>query len=192
MAELSFIFAATSIAFIPGAIGFVCQLFWPLLRSRRAILSMQSGIGLGYGTQYALLDAWSGASVAWLGGGQTLLILLVGSKHQKTVALCAFPLLAIAVVLTWSGLPSMFAAVACTLMMLSRLCRDTLHLRALQLLAAPFGMAYDISAAAVPALCGCIVSTAIAAFAFRRELCVRMPLGFSGSRQALTRAILGS
>ena len=60
MIYLSEFIEPASATYLPGAIGLAAQLTWPLMRSRRAILTVQAAIGLGYGTQYALLGAWSG------------------------------------------------------------------------------------------------------------------------------------
>ena len=159
-----------SIALLPGAIGLAAQLTWPLMRTRRGILNVQAAIGLGYGTQYALLGAWSGAAVAWLGGVQTLLILFLGAEHMRKIAFGVFPLLLGIGTLTWSGIPTLLALVASGLVMLGRLQQDTLSLRRLQLGAAPFGAAHDLYVGALPALFGALVSAAIAALALRREV----------------------
>jgi hypothetical protein len=141
------------------------------MRTRRAILRMQSGIGLGYGTQYALLDGWSGAFIAWLGATQNLTLLLDRRDHLRPVIGYFFlPVVGLACALSWSGLPSLFAFCACGLVMLSRLQRGTIRLRAMQLMAAPFGIAYDLSVGAMPALCGALISAAIAALALTLEI----------------------
>lgn len=162
---------ATSLALLCGGVGLFCQIVWPLMHTRRAILRMQSGIGLGYGSQYALLDGWSGAVIAWLGATQNLILLMDRSDRWRPVVGFFFlPLVAIACALSWAGLPSLFAFCACSLVMLGRLQKGTIHLRIMQLLAAPFGVAYDLSVGAMPALCGALMSAAIAALALANEI----------------------
>lgn len=171
MTDLFNLANVVSLPVLVGAIGLSCQLFWPLLRSRRDILMVQAGIGLGYGLQYALLDAWSGAFVCWLGTSQTLLILFAGKRRlQKAASLLMFPLLAIVGTITWVGAPSAFAMTACGLTMIGRYQNDTVRLRSIQLTAAPFGMAYDVSVGALPALCGGAIAASIAFIALYREI----------------------
>ena len=159
-----------ALALLPGAVGLLCQLTWPLMRSRRSILIVQAGIGLGYAAQYGLLGAWSGASVAFLGAFQTLLVLASGSPRPDwRIVAPVFGLLLLATATTWSGLPSVLAFGACALTMLGRLQADTLRLRKIQLLAAPFGAAHDIVVGALPALCGVLLSTAVALVALCQE-----------------------
>jgi len=160
-----------SLSLLCGGIGLFCQLLWPLMRTRLAILRMQSGIGLGYGSQYALLDGWSGAMVAWLGATQNLVLVMDrGDRLRPVIGRLFLPIVAIACALTWSGWPSVFAFFACSLVMLARLQTGTIRLRAMQLMAAPFGAAYDLSVGAMPALCGAVVSAVIAALALAYEI----------------------
>lgn len=186
------LFNLSNAGFLPllaGAIALACQLFWPLMSSRRAILIVQAGIGLGYGAQYALLDAWSGALVCFLGASQTLLILFGGTgRVQRLASISVFPLLAVIGAMTWVGMPTAFALMACALTMFGRYQTDTVKLRSIQLTAAPFGMAYDISVGAFPALCGGLVAATIAFLALQREIKKRFPLG-TGSVSIPTNAV---
>lgn len=170
MANLADILQFGCLALLPGTVGLLAQLTWPLMRTRRGILIVQAAIGLGYGTQYALLGAWSGAAVAWLGGVQTLLVLFLGSCHTRTIAIGVFPTLVLIGVTTWNGIPTLLALIACSLIMLGRLQQDTLRLRKLQLAAAPAGAAHDLLVGALPALAGALASAAIAALSLRREV----------------------
>jgi hypothetical protein len=154
--------------------GLLCQLIWPLFRTRKAILAAQFGIGASYAIQYALLGAWTGAGIASLGATQTALTLLAGAR-QPVRWLAALLLSAVwAICLaTWNGAPSLAAAAACTLVMVGRMQRDTLRLRICLLSAAPFGIGYDIAVEAAPALIGAIVSACIAAAMLVREIAHR-------------------
>lgn len=173
MASLPDITQIGCIALLPGAVGLIAQLTWPLMRTRRSILTVQAAIGIGYGTQYALLGAWSGAAVAWLGGAQTLLVLFLGAAHTRTIALGVFPTLLVIGASTWNGVPTVLALIACSLIMLGRLQQDTLRLRKLQLAAAPAGAAHDLFVGALPALAGAVASAVIASLALRREVLSR-------------------
>jgi hypothetical protein len=154
-----------------GTAGLVCQLVWPMLRRRKAILSLQFGIGANYSLSYALMDAWSGAGVAALGATQTAMTILAGDRPElRLFGIACLPTVAAISYATWSGLPSIFALTAVTLIMVGRMQHDTLRLRLLLLSAAPFGMAYDILVGATPALVGGIVSATIAVFGLAREI----------------------
>jgi hypothetical protein len=157
-----------------GTIGLVCQLVWPLFRRHRAILSVQFGIGASYSLHYALIDAWSGAGVAGLGATQSAIAILAGDRPWlRWVGLACLPVVVAICYATWSGLPTMFALAAVTLIIIGRMQRDTLQLRLLLLTAAPFGMGYDILVGAAPALVGGIVSTMIASAMVVREIRLR-------------------
>jgi hypothetical protein len=154
-----------------GAMGLLCQLIWPVFRGRKAILTAQFGIGAHYALQYALLGAWSGAGVAGLGATQTALALLAGERPWlRRVGLLMLPAVGAVCLTTWSGVPSLLAMAASTLVMIGRMQHDTLRLRILLLAAAPFGMAYDLSVGALPAFIGASVSACIAAAMLVREI----------------------
>jgi hypothetical protein len=154
-----------------GAAGLLCQLIWPLFRTHRAIMGVQFGIGADYGTQYALLGAWSGAGVASLGAAQSALAFLAGERTWlRRTGYVFLPVVALVCLITWSGIASLFALAAVTLIMVGRMQRDTLRLRILLLAAAPFGMGYDILVGALPALVGGSVSAVIASTMLVREI----------------------
>lgn len=154
-----------------GTMGLLCQLIWPLFHGRRAIMTVQFGIGADYSLHYALLDAWSGAGVAGTGATQSALAFFFGDRPWFRWAGLAFlPVVTAVCWSTWSGIETLFAFAAVTLIMFGRLQRDTLRLRILLLAAAPFGMGYDIVVGAVPALIGAIVSASIASAMLIREI----------------------
>ncbi len=169
MTTLAILENPVAIAF--GAAGLACQFVWPLLSGRRAILGVQLGIGANYGAQYALLDAWSGAAVCSLGAAQTLIALLAGERAWlRRLGLMFLPGIVGVSLMTWSGLPSFLALSACCLTILARQQQDEIRLRQFMLAAAPFGMSYDISVGAAPALIGACVSNSIALVMLRPAL----------------------
>ncbi len=165
-----------------GVIGLLCQLTWPLFRSRTTILLMQFGIGADYSVHYALLDAWSGAGVTSLGATQSALALAAGERPWlRRAGLVFLPVVAVLCVATWSGLASFCALAAVTLIMVGRMQRDTLYLRILLLAAAPFGMGYDMLVGSAPGLIGGIVSAAVAIATLAREISQRRGAGSRSS-----------
>lgn len=154
-----------------GAVGLACQLTWPLMRTRPKVLTVQMGIGAGYGVQYALLGAWCGAGICFLGATQTIIALLAGDRPWlKTLGFFFLPLVALITIATWNGVASLLALTACCLTMIGRLQSDLLRLRGFLLGAAPFGISYDVSVGAGPALCGAICSAILSAIMLGREM----------------------
>jgi Bacterial inner membrane protein len=173
------IFHENPLAAAFGAIGLMCQLIWPIFRARRAIITVQFGIGSHYSVQYALLGAWSGAGVAGLGALQSVLAFFAGERPWSRYAGFFFlPTVGAIGYATWNGLASVFALAAVTLIMVGRMQRDTLRLRFFLLAAAPFGISYDIAVSALPALVGGLVSAIIASTMLVREIrSRRQPIG---------------
>lgn len=157
-----------------GAAGLACQLVWPLFRMRRRILAGQFGAASGYATQYALLDQWSGAGVCTFGATQTAIALLFGERQWlRHLGFAFIPMAGLLSYVMWSGVASAFATVAFCLVVIGRMQRDTLRMRAVILAASPFGISYDLAVGAGPALAGAILSCAIGLIAFRREWLAR-------------------
>ena len=153
-----------------GALGLACQLAWPWFRTRRVILSIQLGIGVLYCAQYFLLGAFSAAGVCAIGATQTSLALAAGERPWlRRAGLVFLPIVATLCLATWNGLPSLFALVGVTFVMVGRLQQDMLRLRVLQLGSVPFAIGHDVLVGAAPALIGCIVSACVASAALLRE-----------------------
>jgi len=154
-----------------GAAGLLCQLMWPIFSSRKAIITAQFGIGADYSLQYALLGAWSGAGIAAVGALQSAVSFFAGERSWlRQAGILFLPVVMTISYASWSGIESLFALVAVTLIMAGRMQRDTLRLRILLLTAAPFGIGYDIIVGALPALIGGIVSATVASIMLVREL----------------------
>ena len=155
-------FQGAPLASVFGAAGLLCQMVWPLFRARKAIITAQFGIGANYSVQYAVLEAWSGAIVAGLGAVQSLIVLCAGERPWlRRAGLVLLPIVGAAGLATWTGIETLFALTAVTLIMVGRLQRNTLRLRMFLLVAAPFGIGYDILVGALPALIGGILSALI-------------------------------
>lgn len=182
MGALAEMFQDNGWAMMFGATGLACQLGWPLLRRRPAILIAQFGIGASYALHYACLEAWTGAAIASLGATQTCVAMLAGERRWAgKLGLAFFPLVALACCATWNGWASLLAMTACSFVMLGRMQSDILRLRIYALGAAPFGISHDIVVDAVPALIGAIFSASIAAVMLAREIRRRKAWPFPGS-----------
>jgi hypothetical protein len=171
MGDFAEIFQENPLAAAFGTIGLLCQLIWSVFRARKAIITLQFGIGSHYSVQYALLGAWSGAGVAGLGALQSVLAFFADERPWlRNAGFLFLPVVGAIGYATWNGIASAFALTAVTLIMLGRLQRDTLRLRVFLLAAAPFGIGYDIAVSALPALMGGIVSAIIASTMLVREI----------------------
>ncbi len=163
-------FADAPLAAAFGMAGLAGQLAWPLLRKRCQILSAQFGIASCYATQYALMGQWSGTGVCAIGAGQTLIAMITGGRPRlRCVGACFIPLVGLISFLTWNGVASAFAMTACCLVMIGRMQRDAIRMRAVMLSAAPFGIGYDLTVGAAPALAGAILSALVGGAALYRE-----------------------
>ncbi|SNS60178.1 YgjV family protein [Tropicimonas sediminicola] len=170
MTSLTILSAEVPLAQVFGLAGLAGQFTWPLLRNRNGILATQIGIAGSYATHYALLDQWSGMSVCLVGATQSAIALLAGDRPWLSrMGLGFIPVVITLCYLTWSGLPSLLAACACCLVMIGRMQRDMLRMRAIMLSASPFGIGHDLIVGAVAALAGAVLSCAIGAAALRRE-----------------------
>jgi hypothetical protein len=173
MGDFAEIFQENPLAAAFGTIGLLCQLIWSVFRARKAIITVQFGIGSHYSVQYALLGAWSGAGVAGLGVLQSVLAFFSDERPWlRNASFFFLPVVGAIGYATWNGIASAsaFALAVVTLIILGRLQRDTLRLRVFLLAAAPFGIGYDIAVSALPALIGGIVSAIIASTMLVREI----------------------
>ena len=157
-----------------GSAALAGQVAWPLLKKREHILTLQLGIAAAYAAHYGLQGVTSGATVCLVGATQTTIALLAGDRPWLSrMGLGFIPLVCLVGALTFSGPATILAVTACCLIMLGRLQSDTVRMRALMLAASPFGITHDIFTGAYPALAGALLSAAIAATAFHRELASR-------------------
>ena len=171
MGEFTQTFLENPMAAAFGMMGLLCQMIWPIFRARKAIMTVQFGIGADYGMQYALLNAWSGAGVCCIGAVQSAVAFFAGERPWlRLVGVALLPFAGVITYFTWSGIASIFALAAVMLVMIGRLQHDAVRLRIFLLAAAPFGIGYDIVVGALPALLGGIISAAIAAVMLVREL----------------------
>ncbi|MCI5075889.1 YgjV family protein [Oricola sp.] len=179
------------LAAVFGAAGLMCQLAWPLFRSRRKILAVQLGIGSSYAASYALLDAWSGVGVCSVGATQTLIALIAGDRPWlRRMGFVFIPVVGAISFATWSGIASFFAMTACCLIMIGRMQRDTLAMRCFLVAASPFGIGYDLTVGAAPALAGAIISAGLGFAALIRELNARHERDDLPHRVASAHAVL--
>jgi hypothetical protein len=153
----------------PAASGFalfgaICLVSWPLCRTRRGMLLLQIGIGIGYGLHYLLWGSATAATVNGLGAVQTAAALLFGgSPRLRWLVFAPIPALAGACALTWHGLPSVLALVGQTLTAFGRVQLDTRTMRVLVSCGTLFWLAHD-TVIGSPVLIADLMSLTIGAF----------------------------
>jgi hypothetical protein len=102
---------------------------------------------------------------------QTSLAIAAGDRAWlRRAGLVFLPIVAMLCFVTWNGLPSLFALIGVSFVMIGRLQQSVLRLRMLQLGSAPFAIGHDMLVGAAPALIGCIISACIASAALLRDL----------------------
>jgi len=159
-----------------GTAGLAVRLAAPLFTRRETILTAQLAASCLYASSYALLQQQTAASVCMIGAAQTTLALAAGDRTWLNRTGYAFlPITLIMGLLTFSGLATILAVTACCLTMIGRLQCNLIRMRATQLCASPFNAAHDIVIGAWPCLAGGLLSFAVAAAAFHRELKRRQP-----------------
>ena len=154
-----------------GIAGLAAQIAWPLFRSREMMLTMQLTASCAFATCYALMGKDTATAVCLTGAIQTTVALLAGDRPWlNRMGYVFLPVVLVLGYFTYAGLTTLLAVMACCLIMIGRLQRDTLRMRGVQLWASPFGAAHDICAGAWPGLAGAMLSFFIAITAFRREI----------------------
>ncbi len=129
-----------------GAIfGAICLISWPLFQTRSAMLTVQLGVGVGFGLHYALLGATTAAVANILGSLQIVVSIPAGNTPRLRWAGYAFiPAMLLISVATWDGLPSLFAAFGTVMLAFGRMQSDENRLRLLVLAGTAFWFLHDL------------------------------------------------
>ena len=142
-----------------GLVAMVCLTIWPLFRARWAMLVTYTGNNLAFVVHYALLGHWTAVTMNGLMSVQTVVaILLVRLPSLRWAYYALMPVLALASVLTWQGLPSFLSAAATTLSTIGRMQTNEIVLRVLLLASIPFWTAHDLIVGSLPELIADVLS----------------------------------
>ena len=118
------------------------------------MLAAQATACAFFTAHFLLIGATTGAVMTTLAGLQATLAIPLGTRPGfRVVYLMTLPFTAVAVVLTWHGLPSVFAAVGLTLTSLGRYQLGVLRFRALILTSIPAWSLHNVLVGSVPGLC---------------------------------------
>ncbi|HZH25690.1 MAG TPA: YgjV family protein [Azospirillaceae bacterium] len=139
---------------ILGLLGAVLGATWPLYRSRNGMLLAQVAVAAAFTGHYVLIGgAMTAALMNILAGLQALAAIPLGTRPGfRRVYLLTLPLIAAGTVYTWNGWPSVFAAVAMTLLSIGRYQTDTMRFRVLVGLTLPFWFGNNVLVGSVPGM----------------------------------------
>ncbi len=158
------VLAANPAAAAAGFIAMVCLATWPLFQTRWAMLLAYIGNNLAFVVHYALLDHWTAVAMNGLMGVQTVVaIMLVHLPQLRWVYYALMPVLALASLATWQGLPSFLSAAATALSTIGRMQTSETRLRLLLLASTPFWAAHDLIVGSLPGLIADVLSMATGA-----------------------------
>lgn len=135
---------------IVGAIALSASFTWPLLARRNAILAVQICGSLLFATHYWLLGSPTAAAMCAFGIVQSVAVLLLARRWQRTAAVGATVAVSLGVTaLTWTGLPSFFAQLGQMGGAMARLQPDVWRLKLCFLVSAVFWCAHNITVVSV-------------------------------------------
>lgn len=165
-----------------GACGILANFAWPLFHRRESMLAAQATGCAFFIAHFVLIDAKTGAVMATFAGVQALLAIPLGTRPGfRVVYLFTLPLTATALVATWHGLPSLFAALGLTLTSLGRYQIVVMRFRALILASIPAWTVHNVLVGSVPGLLSDAMTLASGGWVFfityRRARRLRMEVG---------------
>jgi hypothetical protein len=165
-----------------GLLGAICGAVWPLFRTRRNMLLAQLMIAVFFSAHYLIVGAYTGALVNMLAGLQALAAIPLGHRPEfRRIYILTLPLLAAGVAVTWSGMPSVFAALGMVLVSLGRYQVDPMRFRLLLFASIPFWMGHNLLVWSIPGLISDVLGAIFNAWIIVRERrAARQPLPQAG------------
>jgi len=164
MERMLALIADDPVAAAAGLAGILCLAAWPLFRRRSTMLAIYIGNNLAFAAHYGLLHQWTAVAMNGLMGAQSVVaISLVRRPWLRWIYYAFMPALGSASLVTWHGLPSVFAAAATLLSTLGRMQRNEVLLRTLMLASTPCWTAHDLLVGSLPGLVADLLSMTIGA-----------------------------
>ncbi|MBY6260527.1 YgjV family protein [Azospirillum sp. 412522] len=142
-----------SLAQLFGFCGTIGGMLWPFFRSRTGMLLVQLVPCLCFALHFAMLDAPTGAALNGLAALQVAAALALGTRPAfRIVYLLILPVIAAAMAVTWTGVPSAFAAAGMALISLARYQTQVARFRGTMLVALPCWFMHNSLVGSVPAM----------------------------------------
>lgn len=155
-------FLAAPLAQAIGLVGAAAGMSWALFRSRFGMLMAQLVAGVAFAGHFALLGATTGAVMNVLATFQVAAAIPLGTRPGfRIVYLALLPLIAVAALLTWSGVPSLFAALGFAFVSLSRYQVSVVPFRLFMAVALPCWFGHNLLVGSVPGMISDVVGLCI-------------------------------
>ena len=169
-----------------GLAAMVCLAIWPLFRARSTML--MTYIGNNLALLCTTLCSANGPRLmnGFMAAQTVVAIMLVRWPRLRWIYYALMPMLALASLATWHGLPSFLAATAATLSTIGRMQTNEVVLRVLLLASTPFWAAHDLVVGSLPGLVADLLSmTTGAAMLLQRSRTIRSAMPGSVQRTTL-------
>ncbi|PWC54553.1 YgjV family protein [Azospirillum sp. TSO22-1] len=151
-------FLAAPLAQGIGLAGTACGMSWPLFRSRLGMLLAQFATNLFFALHYGLLGAETGCAMNLLAAAQVAAAVPLGTRPGfRLVYLAVLPFIVAGVVLTWEGLPSLFAAMGFGVVSLARYQTAVRPFRLIMAVALPCWFAHNLMVGSLPGMLSDVV-----------------------------------
>lgn len=142
-----------SAAQLIGFCGTVGGVLWPFFRSRAGMLLVQLVPCLCFAVHYAMVGAPTASALNGLAALQVVAALAIGARPAfRIVYLAILPVIAAVMAVTWTGLPSVFAAGGMALISLARYQTRVAPFRGIMLVALPCWFVHNSLVGSVPAM----------------------------------------
>jgi hypothetical protein len=152
--KLMLSFEVGLLANVLGAGGVLGNFAWPLFRRRESMLASQAVACAFFTAHFVMIGATTGAAMTTLAGLQALAAIPLGSRPGfRSLYLAILPVIGAAMVASWHGIPSLFAALGLALTSVGRYQLDPTHFRTLILLSIPAWSVHNVLTGSIPGLC---------------------------------------
>ncbi|WP_083897185.1 YgjV family protein, partial [Azospirillum sp. B506] len=142
-----------SVAQLVGLCGTLGGMLWPFFRSRTGMLLVQLVPCLCFSLHFAMVGAPTAAALNGLAALQVAAALAIGTRPAfRIVYLLILPVIAAVMALTWTGLPSAFAAAGMALISIARYQIQIAHFRGTMLVALPCWFMHNSLVGSVPGM----------------------------------------
>ena len=143
-----------TLANVLGAGGVLCNFAWPLFGRRGGMLAAQATACAFFTAHFTLIGATTGATMTTLAGLQALAAIPLGTRPGfRAVYIAILPVIATVMLLSWHGLPSLFAALGLALTSVGRYQLEAKRFRTLILTSIPAWSFHNVLVGSVPGLC---------------------------------------
>lgn len=143
----------TPLALSLGLSGVALNVLWPQMKSRGGMLVVQAISGLCFLSHYALIGALTGSLMNLLATLQALAAIPLGTRPGfRVIYLLTLPAIALGLALSWTGLPSVMAALGMAGISLGRYQLRVLRFRTILMVTIPFWVAHNLLVGSLPGL----------------------------------------